>query len=79
MLLDILAHYPLAMGSLLGEVHLSELEILYKPCATARLERPTIRSSVQDNNGPLSHLITKTKTHVFPIWDFVVMTLVQEF
>ena len=36
------------MGVHLGDVHPSELERLDMPCATARLERPTIRSSVQE-------------------------------
>ena len=37
-----------AIGLFLGDVHLSELERLNKACATARLERPTIRCSVKD-------------------------------
>ena len=43
-LLDILAHYPWAMGMLLGDVHPSELERLDKPCARARIELATTRS-----------------------------------
>ena len=41
MLLDILAHYPWAMGVLLGDIHLSALEILDKPSARTRIELAT--------------------------------------
>ena len=52
MLLDISAHNPWAMGVLLGDVHPSELEIFDKPCARARVELATIRSSVDNSNHP---------------------------
>ena len=47
-MLDISAHYPWAMGLFLGDVHLSELKRVDKPCAIVKLERLTIRSSVKD-------------------------------
>ena len=37
------------MGLLLGDVYLSEMEISDKPYATTRLERPNIKSLVQDS------------------------------
>ena len=37
----ITAYYPLAMGLLLGDVHLSELERLNKPCASVGRELTT--------------------------------------
>ena len=48
--LDTLAHYPFAMGLLLGDFHISELERLDKPCGKVRIEPAAIRSSV-DNYG----------------------------
>ena len=54
MLQDIIAHYPWAMGVLLGDVHPSELERLDKPFARARIELATIRSSV-DNSDHLAN------------------------
>ena len=38
----------LSIGLLLGNVHLSELEILYKSCFTVRREIMIIRFSVSD-------------------------------
>ena len=49
-LLDISAHYPWAMGMLLGNVHPSELERLDKPCVRAGIELATIRSSVDNSD-----------------------------
>ena len=49
-LLDILAHYPWAMGVLLGDVHPSELERLDKHCTRARIELATIRSPVDNSD-----------------------------
>ena len=50
-------HYPLAiyMAVLLGDVHHFELERLDKPCARARIELATIRSSV-DNSEEVAKL-----------------------
>ena len=50
MLLDILAHYPWAMGVLLGGAHHSEQERLDKPCARVRIELATIKSSVDNSD-----------------------------
>ena len=50
MLLDISAHYPWAMGVLLGDVHPSELERLDKPCARVRIELATVKSSVDNSD-----------------------------
>ena len=38
------------MGLVIGDVHLSELERLEERFVTVRIERPIIRSSVQDSN-----------------------------
>ena len=50
MLLDISAHHNWAMDVLLGDVHPSELERFDKPCARARFELATIRSSVDNSD-----------------------------
>ena len=42
------AYYPWAMGLLLGDVHLSELERLDKPCATVGRKLAIIRFAIND-------------------------------
>ena len=56
---SIRAHYPWAMGLLLGDVHLSELERLDKPCATVVCELAIIRFTVND----ISHSAISSHHH----------------
>ena len=72
MLLDLQAHYPWAMGVLLGDDHPSELETLDKLSARATIELATTKSSVDNSD----HLVNSSvvKGTIVPLTHFLVLS-----